>query len=165
MSIKRSRGMTLIELVIAIVVIGIGVAGVMLAFSTVVKSSADPLVRKQMLSIAEEMMEEITLKPFAISGTAPANTLKNCTFGTGVASRANFDDVSDFDAYQTTGICNIDGDAVVPLATYNLQVTITTTNAMDGVVLAAGRVKKITVTVTHGSDTLTLIGWRANYAT
>lgn len=165
MSIKRSRGMTLIELVIAIVVIGIGVAGVMMAFSTVVKNSADPLVRKQMLSIAEEMMEEITLKPFAVSGTAPTNTLKNCTFGAGVASRANFDDVSDFNAYQTTGICNIDGDAVVPLSAYNLQVTVTTTNAMDGVVIAAGRVKKITVTVIHGSDALTLVGWRVNYAT
>jgi len=110
-------------------------------------------------------MEEITLKPFAVSGTAPMNTLKNCISGTGVASRADFDDVSDFNAYQTTGICNIDGDAITSLSTYNLQVTVTTTNAMDGVVFAPGRVKKITVTVTHGSDTLTLVGWRANYAT
>lgn len=164
MSIKRCHGMTLVELVIAIVIIGVGVAGVMLAFSTVVKNSADPLVRKQMLAIAEEMMEEITLKPFAVSGTAPVNTLKNCSSGTGVAPRSNFDDVSDFNGYQTTGICNIDGDAITSLSAYNLQVTVTTTNAMDGVVIATGRVKKITVTVTHGSDTLTLVGWRVNYA-
>lgn len=164
MSIKYGRGMTLIELVIAIVIIGVGVAGVMLAFSTVVKSSADPLVRKQMLAIAEEMMEEITLKPFAVSGTAPANTLKNCASGTGVAPRSNFDDVSDFNGYQTSGVCNIDGDAITSLSAYNLQVTVTTTNVMDGVVIAAGNVKKITVMVTHGTDTLTLVGWRTNYA-
>lgn len=164
MSIKHYRGMTLIELVIAIVVIGVGVAGVMMAFSTVVKNSADPLVRKQMLAIAEEMMEEIVLKPFVVSGTTPVNALKNCASGTGLAPRSDFDDVSDFNGYQTTGICNIDGDAMTSLSAYNLQVTVTTTNVMDGVTVAAGRVKKITVTVTHGSDTLTLAGWRVNYA-
>ena len=44
--------MTLLELVLAIAVIGIGLAGLLVAFNQAVFRSADPLVRKQMLAIA-----------------------------------------------------------------------------------------------------------------
>ncbi len=156
--------MTLIELVVAIVIIGVGLAGVLLTFSTVVKGSADPLIHKQMLTLAEEMMEEIALKPFAVSGTAPANTLKNCsTTGTGIAPRAAFDDVTDFHGYQTTGICNIDGDAITELSAYSLQVTVDAAATLG--TLSGGSVKKITVTVTYGTESVQLVGWRTNYAT
>lgn len=165
MSINRCRGMTLIELIIAIMIIGIGMAGVLMVFSTVVSRSSDPLVRKQMLAIAEEMMEEITLKQFDVTGSAPANGLRICTSGSGVASRANFDDVADFNGYQTAGICNIDGDAITALKDYGVGVAVTTTNAIGGAALAAGAVRQITVTVTHGTDSVTLVGWRTGYAT
>lgn len=159
--LNRSRGMTLIELVIAIIIISVGVAGVLLAFSTVVNRSADPLVRKQMLAIAEEMMEEITLQPFAIDGSAPANVLGNCGAG---ASRAAFNDVRDFNGYQTTGICNIDGDAISGLESYNVGVAVMLENAVGNGALAAGDVLRIVITVAHGMDTVSLTGWRANYA-
>jgi MSHA pilin protein MshD len=162
MFIKRQVGMTMIELIIAIVIISTGLAGVMLAFSTVVKGSADPLIHKQMLTIAEEMMEEITLQPFEPNGAAPANSLRNCTSGLAVASRANFDDVRDFNAYQTTGICNTDGDALTELSAYSLRVDIDATASLGG--LAGGNVIKITVIVWNATDTMQLVGWRTNYA-
>ena len=61
----RQRGLSLVEMVIAIVILGVGLAGVLLAFSTVTRGSADPVVTQQMLAIAEEMLEEIQLKPYA----------------------------------------------------------------------------------------------------
>lgn len=160
MSIERQAGMTLVELVIAIVIIGVGLAGVLSAFSVVVKSSADPLIQKQALAIAEEMMEEITLKPFAVSGTAPVNVARNCTSGAGTAPRTSFDDVSDYNNYETTGICNIDGDAIGGLASYGIKVAVNNTS-LGGV----SNAKRITVTVFHGGRTaMQLAGWRVDYA-
>src|ERR1035437_6548371 len=85
---RRTSGFTLIEMIMAIMIIGIGLAGVLLAFNVAVKSSADPMIHKQMLAIAEEMMEEILLKPYAPA----AGTISGC-------NRASADDVSDYNGY------------------------------------------------------------------
>lgn len=161
MSSKRSSGFTLIEMVMAIVIISVGLAGVLLAFNVAVKSSADPLVQKQMLSVAEEMMEEVLLKPFAVNGMAPTNIPASCGGGA-PPSRAAFDDVADYNNYQTTGICDIDGAAVVGLDTYSVQVTVDATATLG--TLGGGSVMMVTVVVSHGTDTITLVGWRTNYA-
>ncbi len=67
--VRKSSGFTLIEMVITIVVISVGLAGVLLTFQVVVKSSADPLVTKQLVSIAEAQMEGEMLKEFAAIAT------------------------------------------------------------------------------------------------
>lgn len=157
MSSSASRGFTLIEMVMAIVIIGIGLAGVLAAFNTTVKSSADPLIRKQMLAVAEEMMEEVLLKPYLVTGTAPTNSLVIC--GAAGSSRLAFDDVSDYNGYQTTGICDIEGAAVAGLSGYNVSVTVAS-GAWQGI---AGTLR-ITVTVTSGTETFSLVGWRTDYA-
>jgi MSHA pilin protein MshD len=156
---KRASGFTLVEMIIAIVIISVGLAGVLTAFNITVKSSADPMIRKQMLSIAEEMMEEILLKPFASQPGASASGATIC--GTAVAVRATFDDVSDYATYQTNGICDIDGGAVSGLETYNLTVKIEP-SSLD--VISASNAKKVTVEVRHGGDTFSLVGWRTWYA-
>jgi MSHA pilin protein MshD len=160
MSNKIAHGFTLVEMVIAIVIVGVGLAGVLTAFNNTVKSSADPLIHKQMLAVAEEMMEEVLLKPFAVNGAAPVNTLKSCG-GATPPSRAAFDDVSDYNNYSTTGICDIDGATVAGLGGYNISVAVGNA-ALAGI--AAASVLKVTVTVTHGSETIALAGWRTNYA-
>ena len=160
MSSSRSFGFTLVEMIIAIVIIGIGLAGVLLAVNATVKSSADPLIRKQMLAVAEEMVEEVLLKPFAVAGTAPTNSATGC--GVAAASRAAFVDVSDYHNYETTSICDIDGVAVAGLGSYGVKVTIDGAASLGS--LPAGAVKKVTVVVTHGSESISLLGWRTDYA-
>lgn len=160
MSIRRVAGFTLVEMVVAIVIIGVGLAGVLTAFNINVRSSADPLVRKQMLAVAEEMLEEILLKPFAVSGAAPANAPVAC--GSAGAARTAFNDVRDYAGYATTGICDIDGNAVAGLGGFNLAVATNAAASLTDGVTAVTSVR-VAVTVTRGAETLTLVGWRTDY--
>jgi MSHA pilin protein MshD len=146
---RRVRGMTLLELILSIVIIGVGLAGVLVAFNQAVVRSADPMVRKQMLAIAEEMMEEITLKPFAAQPNAPA---AGC-------ARSTHDDVADYNGYASAGICTIDGAAVPNLAAYSVAVAVAPGVLPNGVAAL-----RIAVTVTRGPDTLTLVGYRTGWA-
>jgi MSHA pilin protein MshD len=146
---RRARGMTLMELILAIVVIGIGLTGVLVAFNQAVFHSADPMVRKQMLAIAEEMMEEVSLKSFAAQ---PGIPVAGC-------GRTTHDDVADYNGYASAGICDIDGNAIAALASYNLAVAVVAGALPNGVAAL-----RVTVTVTHGIETLTLVGYRTGWA-
>ncbi|SDH37827.1 MSHA pilin protein MshD [Propionivibrio dicarboxylicus] len=159
---KTTRGFTLIEMVIAIVIISIGFAGVLMAINSTVRNSADPLVRKQMLAIAEEMLEEVLIKPFAVSGDAPVNVAKAC----GVSpppSRTTFDDIKDYNNYQTVGICDVDGQPVTGLVNYNVHVTVID-NALGDITTQSGAAAQVVVSVVHGTEHILLSGWRTNYA-
>lgn len=157
MSTERQAGFTLIEMIVAIMIISIGVAGVIAAFVANVRGSADALVSKQLLAIAEEMLEEVELKPYADSGAHPANGITSC--GVAAAARNTFDEVLDYNNYQTTGICNINGNAIPGLENFNVAVQIQP--MMLGGVANTWR---ISVTATQGADAITLDGFRTNYA-
>jgi MSHA pilin protein MshD len=152
MSMNRQRqgGFTLIEVIIFIVVVGAGLAGILSVTNTVVKSSADPMVRKQAIAIAESLLEEILLKEYA-----------NPAGGDTGAVRALFDDVDQYAGYTTTGgVQDVLGTAVAGLGNYNFApaVTVVTNTDLGGVTS-----KKVTVSVTSPGGTITLSGYRGNY--
>jgi MSHA pilin protein MshD len=64
MSVKRQRGLTIIELVLFMVIMGVAAAGIIGVLNIGTKSSADPLRRKQAMLIAEAFMEEVQLARF-----------------------------------------------------------------------------------------------------
>jgi MSHA pilin protein MshD len=66
---RRERGMTLIELVIAIVVIGICVASVLALLSSIAMRSASSLNRTQATSVAMSYLEFILAQPYGNIGT------------------------------------------------------------------------------------------------
>jgi len=147
-------GFTLIEVIIFIVVVGAGLAGILSVMNTVVKSSADPLITKQTMAIAESMLEEILLKEFA-----------NPAGGYSGTSRALFDDVDDYNGYTTAGgIVDLNGTAVTGLTSYNISgVTVATATAAQSAELNAIGAKRVTVTVTGPQGAISLTGYRANY--
>ena len=84
-SSHAQRGMTLIELVMTIVILGIAAAALFSAMAAITGHSADPMLRQQSLAIAEAYLEEITLQAF------PAST--TCAASNSGAGRSSFDDV------------------------------------------------------------------------
>jgi MSHA pilin protein MshD len=150
MNSHRQTGFTLIELIIFIVVVAAGLAGILSVMNTVVKSSADPVVRKQSIAIAEALLEEILLKDYA-----------NPVGGYTGAVRTQFDDVSDYAGYSTSGgIVDIAGTSVPGLTGYNVSPAVTVAATTDLTGVAA---KKITVSVTGQGETITLVGYRTSY--
>lgn len=71
--LRRQAGISLIEMVMFIVIIGVGLAGILSVFNVTTKSSADPLLRKQALAIAESILEEVQLMPFTFCDPDDAN--------------------------------------------------------------------------------------------
>lgn len=144
-----ARGFSLPEALLAIVVIGVGLTGVLAAFGSVTRHSADPVVHKQMIAVAQELLEEIQLKPYAAAAhTAP----------TGCA-RDTYNDVRDYDGYSSTGVCTVDGVAIPALAGLRVSTTVAA-----GTLGGVGAALKITVTVQADGQTLRLVGWRTDYA-
>lgn len=146
---QSQQGFTLIELIIFIVVVGIGVAGILSVYTTTIRNSADPLVRKQAMAIAESLMEEITAKEFA-------NPAGGYTGG----SRALWDDVDDFNGYTSTGITDVLGTAVAGLTGYNVSPAV----AVTTVTVGSASLKRIVVSVTDTQgQVISLTGYRGNY--
>ena len=145
----RRRGFTLPEALLAIVVVGVGLAGLLIVFSTISRGSADPVLRQQMVAIAQELMEEISLKPYAAAAnTAPVG-----------CARDTYNDIGDYNGYSSTGICSLDGVAIAALSAFNVSASVA-----SGTLAGVAAAKTITVTVSLGSESLQLVGWRTDYA-
>ena len=161
------RGLTLIELIVYIVVVLVGLAGVLTVLDTTVRGSADPVVRKQALALAEAMLEEVLAKDYQNDPSDPANvsstvgctpaTTPKCTPNT-PAQRDNYNDVDDYNGWNQAGNQQAVGAAPAVLANYNVTVAVGAPAAVNGVVL-----KTVTVTVTRGAETVTLHGWRGSF--
>ena len=68
---NRQRGMSLIELIIFMVIVGVAMAGIISSINYNVQHSADPVVKKQALAIAESMLEEVCCRISAIRRSSP----------------------------------------------------------------------------------------------
>jgi MSHA pilin protein MshD len=143
----HQRGFTLIELIIFIVVVSAGMAGILTVMNTVVKSSADPMVRKQAMALADSILEEILIKGY----TDPDGT------NVGETSRANWDNVDDFN-----GKTAADFSLPPELAAYSVAIAITNDTTTLGTTPNIPA-KKVTVTVSKGTESISMIGYRSNY--
>ncbi|MHA6492111.1 type IV pilus modification PilV family protein [Pseudomonas borbori] len=148
----RQSGMTLVELVITIVVLGIASAALYSAMASITGRSADPLLRQQSLSIAEAYLEEILLQPYL----DPA-TLAACQAVPG--NRAQFNDVCDYRGLNDAGARNSSGAGVPELTNYRVQVAVQQLANWNGV-----PAMRVDITVTDpGNQQLLLTGFRTCY--
>lgn len=178
---RGQRGLSLVELVLFIIIVGVGVAGILLVFNVTTKASADPVIQKQMLAIAEAFIEEVQAKPFtycdpddpqattATSATVGPTGCQATVEGTGpegetrFSATTPFDNVNDYGAtLNISPITDIAGTIIGGLGAYSATIAVAD-SALGGV--AASESLLITVTVTGpGSESLVLQGYRARYA-
>lgn len=71
--ISRQQGVTIIELVIFIVIVGIAAAALVQVLSLASRTSTDPVRRKQAMLIAEAYMEEVQQAQFTVCDPTDAN--------------------------------------------------------------------------------------------
>jgi MSHA pilin protein MshD len=159
---RRQRGLTLIELIIFIVIVTTAVAGILSVMNITVKSSADPMIRKQAMAIAEAVLDEVLARDFANPTGGFVESSTTC------ANRNLYDDVSDYHCFNAASTNRIDGNetlgssTIATLSAYAASVDVDATTAALG--LTGGtEVKTVTVVVTGNNESITLIGYRTNY--
>lgn len=188
------RGVTLVELVVFIVIMGVALAGVLKVLEITGRNSADPLVRKQALSIAESLLLEIQQQPFTFcdpddANASSATSTTDCTTQTQDTNPAGagaitgpfpnsesrysnivpFDNVADYGGFtmpnaQCAGICGPDNNT--PIAGLNAYAaTVTITRDGAALGLSNDAALRISVRVTGPANTVvTLSGYRVRYA-
>lgn len=166
-------GLTLIELIVAMVVIAVGVAGILSAFNVSVRGSADPLMPKQALAIAEALLEEVQLAPFtycdpddpaAETATGPGDCATPEGAGPEAGDVRPFDNVSDYHGLTLNPISDVSGAPIAGLANYSAVIAIANV-PLNTVTAASGDAVRITVSVTApDGGVYTLEGYRSRYA-
>lgn len=124
-AICRLRGFTLIEALIAMVVLAAATTGVLLIFANATADSADPQVRAQARAVAEAYMDEILLQPYADPDGSETGGAESGE------SRAGYDDVWDYDALGSQPPTDMFGNAISGLGSYTVTVTISGTHPSD----------------------------------
>jgi len=179
----RERGISLVELIVFIAVVGVGVAGVLAALNVATRSSADPMIQKQALAIAEALMEEVQLQPFTYCDPDDVNAA-TALDATGCASTAEamgpdggetrtgdppFDNVNDYQVGGVGGpgltvnpVSDLTGATIPNLGGYSANVQVAA-QALGAVPSTAAVL--ITITVTGPANTtIVLHGYRTRYA-
>ncbi|MGA7179002.1 MAG: type II secretion system protein [Thiobacillaceae bacterium] len=156
---KPQQGLTLIELLVFIVIIGIAANAMLAVFAGLTRNSASLLPDKQAQAIASAMMNEILGQPFTFCDPddSQATTATSATIGpTGCASMIEnmgpepgetrggpipFDNVNDYNGFNITGaaLTGLPG-----LAGYSVQVSVAYAGASFG--LPNSEALQVTVT-------------------
>lgn len=184
--LRRQTGVSLVELIVFIVVVAVAVAGVLAALTVSTRSSADPMIQKQALSIAEALLEEAQLQPFtycdpddanaatALDQAGCATTAEVTTAGligpdgeTRYSGISPFDNVNDYHLYDSNadappGIKDLTQLPIAGLENYRVVVNVA--EQALGAIPGTNSLL-ITVTVTGpGNTTVVLHGYRTRYA-
>ena len=146
----HESGMTLVELIVAMVIVTVALGGILAVINFTTQHSSDAALQMQSVAIAEAYMEEITLKNYSDPDTD------------GEGSRALFDDVDDYNGLSDSGAHDQNGHLIAGLAGYNVNVSVAPHSYGPSGMTVSGL--KIDVTVIDPSgESMTLTGYRTDY--
>jgi MSHA pilin protein MshD len=181
------RGITLIEQIVFIVIVSVGVVGLISVMNPMIRQSADPMVTKQFVAIAESLLNETLHQPFTWCDPEDANASTAQSY-TGCASNpqntigptpagetrnggagAVFDNVRDYAGFAMDDVADPAGGSVI--TGYRAEIAMAEAGGTFG--LAADAALLITVTVCRttapssvcaGRESFSLTGYRFRYA-
>lgn len=157
---RRSAGISLVELVVAIVVVSIALGGTLLVMNQTTRHSADPMIQIQAVAIAEAYLEEILLLSFIDPDLDP---LMGPTCPPPEASRPLFDNVCDYSNLDDAGARDQEDAAVPGLEAYRVRVAVDTAANLNGL-SGTDEVVRVDVRVSHPANVdVTLSGYRTRY--
>ena len=167
---RRQHDLTLIELIMFIVIVSVALAGVLTVLNHTVRHSADPMIRKQALAIAEAVLEEVMLQPFTWcdpdhSQAATAEDATSCTAELigkeGGETRGHatlpLDNVSDYHNESINTKITGTGDTALYPASVKVE-----ESALNSI--GSGAALLITVSVTAGEEIVELQGYRTRHS-
>lgn len=161
---QQHHGASLVELILFIVIISIALGGILLVMDNVTRNSADTLIRKQALAVAESLLEEIALQDFISASSASATCPHNQVTAANRASGYHI--VCDYNGFtMPTGITDVNGNAVPGLGSYTATVAVGGLALGTGpATIPAGSAVQITVTVRDPQNNpVQVSGYRTAY--
>lgn len=188
-----AAGLGLIELIVFIAIVGIAIAGVLVVYDRAVRASADPLVRKQAIAVAESLLSEVLAQPLtycdpqdaANDPAAPPASTAACTGGAAASEDKGggalgpqpatetrfspidpFDNVADYNGYtMNSGIYGLDNGAtpIAGLDSFSATVTVTRAGAALGLADDADALR-VDVLVTGKGESIALTGYRLRHS-
>jgi len=171
------RGLTLIELLVFIVILGVAATAMLTVFGSLTRNSASLLPDRQAQAIAASMLAEVLAQPFTFcdpndGNAATAASPAGCASlpetmgpepGETRGGISPFDNVNDYAGFGPVAVSFPDNSAVAGLPGYTVQVAVADAGAIAGV--PAGETLRVTVTVTGPNGTgARLDGVRIRYA-
>ena len=148
---SRHRGVTLIELVVAITIVAIAATTILGALAAVATRSADAMMQRQAIAIAESYLSEILQRWVVDPNGTPPNT-----------GRASWDLVDQYNGLVDVGARDQFGNPIASLNAYTVRVSTSQSSALAGVPAAAAR--RVDITVSYPpSASVTISGYRARY--
>jgi MSHA pilin protein MshD len=159
---RTARGATLVEVVLFLVIVSFALTSILGLLGLTVSRSADPLIVRQSLAVAESLLQEIESQPFTTDDPdGGAEAIGPETGEARGSATTPFDHINDYHGYSMNGIVGYDGTAIPGLEGYNATVQVAA-QSVGGVPGADGLL--ITVTVTGpGGNPVTLTGYRTRY--
>ena len=122
---SNQRGLTLIEVVTSIVVLGLALPPLISVFTTVAAHGPDDTSQRAAIAYANNLLEEIASKHFEDPGELPGS------FGTEEGPRAAYDDVDDYHGLSNSPPQHFDGSALTTYGGFTRSVTVDRVTPLD----------------------------------
>lgn len=152
----NSLGFTLIEIIVGMVISAISLSMLYSLIYPQIVRSVEPMLQVRAAELGQAIVEEILAKPYdELSPTGGVPPCAPCTasadFGidSGESTRAEFDDVDDFDSYcgSPQAVEQISNVAPSGFENFRMEVCVIYDGNYDGTADADQKAKRITVSV------------------